>query len=327
MAEYYDFSKKDNAERTVPAEGTSASPDLQTGEAPAAPAVKKRRFGDGIIVTCIAAFLLMNLGQMLGVVFEFIPYFRTASDAVQTAVMYFEFIGIWIVFYLYFLISLKDRPIMKAIGTRPRGNNIGMFLLGFVVFGFGLNSICAGTAMLNGDIYIYFDSVNVPGLLLVLLAVLVQSGAEELVCRGFIYQRLRRSYKNPWVAIIANSALFALLHIFNPGVNPLAIADIFVTGILFSFMVYYMDSIWCAIAAHTAWNFTQNIIFGLPNSGLVVPFSVYKLDAASATNSFAYNVGFGVEGTVLSVIVLSVASLAIWLWGRKHAKPEYDVWN
>ena len=30
-------------------------------------------------------------------------------------------------------------------------------------------------------------------------------------------------------------------------------------------------------AVHTAWNFTQNILFGLPNSGINVPYSVFKL--------------------------------------------------
>ena len=57
-----------------------------------------------------------------------------------------------------------------------------------------------------------------------------------------------------------------------------------------SLMVYYMDSLWCAFAVHTAWNFTQNILFGLPNSGINVPYSVFKLNAATARDSFAYNI-------------------------------------
>lgn len=33
---------------------------------------------------------------------------------------------------------------------------------------------------------------------------------------------------------------------------------------------------------------------------------------------FAYDVGFGIEGNVLSVIVLIIACTLIYLWGRKH---------
>ncbi len=34
------------------------------------------------------------------------------------------------------------------------------------------------------------------------------------------------------------------------------------------------------MGVHMAWNYTQNIIFGLPNSGIVSGFSLFKLDAA-----------------------------------------------
>ena len=39
-------------------------------------------------------------------------------------------------------------------------------------------------------------------------------------------------------------------------------------------------------------NFTQNILLGLPNSGNVVPFSIFKLEGAA--DSLVYNVGFGI---------------------------------
>ena len=76
------------------------------------------------------------------------------------------------------------------------------------------------------------------------------------------------------------------------------------------------------MAAHGAWNFTQNIIFGLPNSGITVPFSVFKLDASTARNSFAYNVGFGIEGTLVADIVLILACVIMYLWGRNKKKVE-----
>ena len=137
---------------------------------------------------------------------------------------------------------------------------------------------------------------------------------------------MRRSYKNPVVAIVGNSLLFALLHLANHGVTILSVLNIFLVGILFSLMVYYMDSLWCAFAVHTAWNFTQNILFGLPNSGINVPYSVFKLNAGTARDSFAYNVGFGIEGTVFADIVLLAACVLLYLWGRKHGKKSMDVW-
>ena len=120
------------------------------------------------------------------------------------------------------------------------------------------------------------------------------------------------------MAVIVNSLLFAFLHLFNNGVTVLAIVNIFVVGVLFSLIIYYMNSLWCAMALHTAWNFTQNILFGLPNSGMISPYSLFRLDTATVQDSFAYNVGFGVEGTVFADVVIILACIAIWLWGQKN---------
>lgn len=285
----------------------------------------KRKFSERIFGVYLITLLLILLGQMLGSFLQFIP-FMISTDAAATATMYFSFIGIWILTIVYIRFTKKNRPIIKAIGPGTVGNNRKNLLLGIGV-GFGLNGICILAAWLHKDISIYYDSFQPVSFVIIFIAVFVQSSAEELVCRGFLYQRLRRSYKSPAVAIIGNSLLFALLHLFNNGVTVLSLLNIFVVGLLFSFMVYYMDSLWCAMAAHAAWNFTQNIIFGLPNSGIISPYSVFRLDASVAKDSFAYNVVFGIEGTVIADAVLILACACIWLWGRKSAKKPCDIWN
>lgn len=276
----------------------------------------KRKLTDNILVLYLLTLLLLTLGEFIGVTLEFIP-FMTSSDFAVTATLYLEFIGIWIVFLLYMRFTKKNRPLLKAVGRRTAGNNWKMLLLGFVL-GFGLNGICFLAAWLHKDIFISYDSFQPVYFIILFAAVFVQSSAEELLCRGFLYQRLRMGYKSPAVAIIGNSLLFAVLHLLNDGVTALAIFDIFVTGILFSLIVYYMDSLWCAMALHAAWNFTQNILLGLPNSGMVAPYSVFRLDASTARDSFAYNVGFGIEGTVFADAVMILACVGIWLWGRKR---------
>lgn len=277
-----------------------------------------RKLTDTLIVLYILTFILITVGQLLGILLEFVPFF-TSSDAAVTGVIYFEFIGIWIIALLYMWLTKKNRPILAHIGGKRRGNNWKNLLIGLAI-GFGMNGFCILVAWLHKDIVLYFDSFHPVSFLLIFIAVFVQSSAEELMCRGFLYQRLRMSYKHPAVAILGNSALFALLHLLNDGVTILSLLNIFVVGILFSLMVYYMDSLWCAMAAHAAWNFMQNIIFGLPNSGIVLPYSVFKLDASTATDSFAYNVGFGIEGTIFADAVLIIACIILFIWGKKKNK-------
>ena len=272
-----------------------------------------RWYDEVILVMLFATFMMLICGQIMGGLVEapFANLIENDSTGYwSTFFMYFGFIGTWIVFMLEFLIVKKDRPILKALWTAPKGNNIKYLGIGFLI-GFGLNIICAIVAVLNKDISLHYDSFNFIKLLLLFVAVFIQSSAEEMVCRGFIFQRLKRGYRHAAVAIILNSLLFTSMHLFNPGASVISMTAVLAAGLLFSLMVYYMDSIWCAMAAHTAWNFTQNLILGLPNSGMVSPVSVFKLDAATAKSSFAYSVEFGLEGSITAITVMIITGIVI----------------
>lgn len=295
-------------------------------------ALRRRRLGETLPILYLEAVILVMAGQMLGGILVGIfsiclgSYIEQIYDVWYTASLYAVFIGIWIVTLLFIGMSGKRRAILQTLGRKSAGNNWRNLLLGLVV-GFGLNGACILAASLHQDIALRFESVRPVSLLVIFVLVFVQSSAEELVCRGFLYQMLLKGSRRPVFAIVGNSLFFAVLHLFNQGVTVLSILNIFLFGILFSLLVYYMDSLWCAFAVHAMWNFTQNILFGLPNSGMVVPYSVFKLDAASAQNSFAYNVGFGIEGTILADGVLLIGCAVLCLWGRKYGKRSLGVWK
>ena len=319
------------AEPIAPAEETAA---VSEG--------KKKKSGRGTIwVVLLVTGLLLFAGELLGglmvgfpmglyLVFsgtdvkEILENGLTLSPVLGTVMSYLPTIGTWTVCLLWFL-RKKDRPLYRTVTGYCKGNNVPLLLFGFLL-GFLMNGGCILAARLHGDISLTYDSVQPGALAAVFLCVFIQSSSEELLCRGYLYQKLRKLYRNPAIAIFGNSLLFALLHLGNPGVTVLALLDIFISGVLFSLLVYYLDSMWCAFAVHTAWNFTQNIVFGLPNSGLLVPFSVFTLDTAAARDSFAYNVAFGVEGTVLAVLIETAVCLLLWLWGRKHGPRETNIW-
>ena len=280
-------------------------------------------FGSGIW-TWVLAYLLIIAGQLMGhILMNVLGVYD--SDLGSTAGMYFLFIGIWAVLFLNALIK-KNRPLFKAYGTGCAGNNVKNLLIGYLI-GFGMNGLAILMAWMHGDIYMYFDRFELVPFLILFVAVFVQSAAEEMVCRGFIYQRVLRTYRDKfWLAVIVNSVFFGAIHLGNDGISALAIVDLVVTGLLFTAMVYYFDSLWMAMAAHAGWNFTQSILAGLPNSGMVVPYSVFKLDAATARDSFFYNVAFGVEGTVPAIAIQVVVLAAIVMIGRKMDGRPTDIW-
>ena len=289
--------------------------------------ILKRKWNETLVVLYIGTFLLMMIGQLLGGLLLAGLSFGMSlfagsfvqSDVWTVSTMYLLFIGIWIVVLLWIGAWKSNRPILRQLGPQTPGNN-WRFLLAGAVAGFGMNGLCILVAWLHHDIYLSYDSFHPIALLFILIAVWIQSAAEELICRVFLYQKLLKSYQKPAVAIIGNAFLFALLHMMNPGVTILSLLNIFLVGILFSLVVYYFESVWCAFAIHTLWNFTQNILFGLPNSGLVSLYSVFRLDASTARDSFAYNVAFGVEGTVFTDLVMIAAVVLVIFLGRKYQK-------
>ena len=283
-------------------------------------------FTNTLFITAIIALVLMIIGSNVGALlvyqlpgYEGDPFMHIFGE-------YLYFIGMWIIFILFILVVKPNRPIFKAITQKTKGNTVKNLLLGFLV-GFVTNGFCILMASLHKDIFLVKGNAEVSQLLLLFIAVFIQSSAEELICRGFIFQRALKMYNSPWFAIIGNALLFSLLHILNPGVSVLCILNIFLVGVVFSLIVYYFDSIWLAMSFHAAWNFTQNIIFGLPNSGIVSPVSIFKLDASTARNSFAYNVGFGVEGTIVANVMLFALCIAIYLYGKKKDLKPTNVWN
>lgn len=239
---------------------------------------------------------------------------------------YFAFICIWAVYLLHCFIFKKNRPVIKVLTPFCKGNNLKMFGLGLLIGG-GMNLFCGLVAWLHGDIHLAFDSFPIVKLLMLFVAVLIQSGGEELVCRGYLYQKLRRGYRNPLVAFLLNASFFMALHMGNSGVNIFGLLSIFASAMLFTEMVYYFDSFWCASAAHMAWNYMQNIVLGLPNSGVVSVVSIFKLTAGNGRSSFAYDPNFGIEGTILSVIVQILVCIGIYYWGSRNNKKPTDVWE
>ena len=198
----------------------------------------------------------------------------------------------------------------------------GLKMLGWgLLLGFLTNFFCIACALIHGDIKLYFDCAasQILYFLFSLFCVCIQSSAEELWCRGFMYERLHERYPL-WVAVAVNGVLFGLLHIFNPGADVIPIVGIIITGLSYSLLRWYSGSIWIAMGIHTGWNFTQNYLFGLPNSGLVSEASVFHLGAANGNTTWVYDWIFGVEGGIPALFIDGLLGVTIIYLACKNGR-------
>ena len=201
-----------------------------------------------------------------------------------------------------------------------RRNGLKMLGWGFLL-GFLQNFFCIICALIHGDIQLYFESGagQIPLFLFAFLSVFIQSSSEELWCRGFLYERLHERCPL-WVVIFVNGALFGCLHIFNDGVTVLSIVEITVCGIAFSLLRWYTGSIWIVMGLHTAWNFTQAFLFGLPNSGLVSAVSLFHLESSTGISNLIYDYDFGVEGALPALVVDLLMAVIILVLSAKSGR-------
>lgn len=285
---------------------------------PAAETKKKRRpIRHMIWAVCLIALLIALLGQIAGdfLVGLAIKGFGITDASRLFLFMYLSMIGVDLLVLLYTL--LCERPIFRSFGRRAvpggRGNTWKLFGIGLLA-GFAMNALCILAAWLHGDIVLSVGRFRPLYLLAALVCVCVQSGAEELVTRGYMMGAIRDRY-NVWVAAAVNSLFFGALHLLNPGITVLSFVNIVAVGLALSVVMIKLESLWFCIAMHTAWNFSQSIFFGLPNSGIVSEGSLFHLEAARG--SVLYSAAFGVEGAITTTLVLLALTLCVLLAARR----------
>ena len=278
-----------------------------------------------VLWICIISYAILFICEIIGVLLTSIlvkVFFTSGLDKsyayIYTFIMYIQSIYVWIGVLFVLFVFKNNHYIIDKITTKTKGNNIAYLFWGLFI-GFVLNGLCALIAMINGDFTLHFSKFELFPAIALLFAVFIQSSAEEVLCRGFMYQRLLKSTNSPVYTIIFNSLFFGVLHLFNSGMTFLPFYCIFIFGVLASMLVYYFDSLWMVMGLHAMWNFTQSILFGLPNSGINVPYSIFNM-GEHIKGSFAYNTVFGLEGTILSCALMTICCVALYLWKSKQNK-------
>jgi uncharacterized protein len=94
--------------------------------------------------------------------------------------------------------------------------------------------------------------------------------AEELLFRGFLFQRILQGW-GIWPAQVIMSLLFLLTHLGNPGMTGMtkvmALVNIFIASLIFGVAYIRTRSLGMSIGLHFMANLTQGVILGFHVSG------------------------------------------------------------
>jgi membrane protease YdiL (CAAX protease family) len=224
---------------------------------------------------------------------------------------------------------VDHRPIrelgLEATAARRRwlrGAGIAALMMGFVVL-VGYSLLDGATWEVNPD-PLRASVVVVVGL----VGYAVQGPAEEVLFRGYMLENVRAEWGVRW-AIIASSLAFGIFHAPNPGFGPLPLLNLILFGLGTALYKIYVDQgqLWGVFAIHTVWNWLQQVVFGLPNSGITstADNALFSLTPNTSLPDPFWGGGFGPEGTFAATLVL----LALVLYGVRHgaslrSRPNYQ---
>jgi uncharacterized protein len=143
---------------------------------------------------------------------------------------------------------------------------------------------------------------------------------EELVFRGYAFQKLLRW--NRAAALFGVALLFAALHAGNNSVTPLALANVFLGGILLGLAYERYARLWFPIGLHLSWNLMSGPILGHEVSGYTSAQTVFVLIEHGP--AWLTGGGFGIEGSVwmTGVELLAIGALRISSARRAFSSAE-----
>lgn len=235
---------------------------------------KKRNFFI-IILIFIALFMISSLASNLVAIIPLMLYFLFSSGTnASTAISLFDWqniislfvTAIPIITILIYCCKIEKRRLVTlgfvkkgAVKEYLAGLGIGllMFTGAYVMILISGESVFAGfnPEVSLGIVFIYF------------LGFLIQGASEEILLRSYFFVS-GAANGNIMLSLIVSSGFFAVLHLLNPGVSPLAIVNLFLFGVFAALYFLRRGSIWGICAIHSIWNFAQGNIFGCEVSGM-----------------------------------------------------------
>ena len=145
----------------------------------------------------------------------------------------------------------------------------------------------------------------------------IQGGTEELVTRGWLLQTVTNRLNLSW-GIAISSSLFSMLHLGNQGVTALSLISIVLVGVLMALYMLKTDNIWGVAALHGAWNFAQGNLVGVAVSGQNAGGSLLHFQARSGVPDWLSGGAFGLEGNIVTCVVLLVGIIILRLQLKKE---------
>ena len=186
-----------------------------------------------------------------------------------------------------------------------------IFTVFFIIF--GLKAI---------DVY-YVGNISILLLIKVFIIFIFQALLEEILFRGYLMPFFSKVTGIKFTITLL-SFLFTCIHLFNPNLDIIGLANVFLAGVTFSLIYYYTGNLWLVGAMHTLWNFILGFIVGSQISGIITYNSVFFSIPVENKDLISGGV-FGFEASIVTTIVeLTISLFVIYLIKKEKNKITFE---
>ena len=185
-----------------------------------------------------------------------------------------------------------------------------IFTVFFIIF--GLKAI---------DVY-YVGNISILLLIKIFIIFIFQALLEEILFRGYLMPFFSKVIGIKFTITLL-SFLFTCIHLFNPNLDIIGLANVFLAGVTFSLIYYYTGNLWLVGAMHTLWNFILGFIVGSQVSGIATYNSIFFSIPVENKDLISGGI-FGFEASIIETILeLAISLFVIYLIKKEKNKINF----
>lgn len=286
-------------------------------------AMREAQRPTGPLVGSIVAVVLFASVMAASILLAFIPGITTLGLTIASSL---AFLPVWILLWVW--LRVKERRAFASIGLRTPSRAPLQLARGAAI-ALGAMAFAVGVAVLTGNMEFlqtadggYASWAAIGWVIFAFIAFSIQSGAEELISRGYLIQSwMPRA--GLLAAMIAQTAFFTLAHSLNTGMNVFSVLSLILVSLLLGFWALSEGGLWGVIAFHATWNWAQNSLFGIPVSGIPAENSLYAVVETTDADPLVSGGLFGLEASLTTVVMLATMTVATAVfWARRRHRQS-----
>jgi membrane protease YdiL (CAAX protease family) len=230
---------------------------------------------------------------------------KSLGEPYYTLLRYLRDVIFFILFLLAYRSYTKYVERRKAIEFNTKGL-VPEFGLGFIL---SMGIVCLMVSLMAFSGYYRINSFNpLTALADRTVVYFMGSFTEELVFRVILF-KLVEEFAGSWTGIIVQGLVFGFAHIGNENATVWTSLSLVISDtILFGATYMLTRRIWLVWGLHFSWNFFQEGIFGMPNSGYQRPGLINPVIDGP---EWVTGGKFGIEASVIIILIWFVIGLII----------------